>query len=126
MKSKETAAMSDKAIKTSLTDLAEYLLQYYSVNTHFDTDTNILHAYVLKPGANTLLRLHLYFYYNTNGQVWYCVDTTGNADGCILEYGCPISKVPNQGTATETDYVDAQVAKDSIRTVIDSFFFDIE
>lgn len=125
MNSKEIAALSEKAIEASLTDLAEYLLQYYSVNTHFDRATNVLHAYVLKPGVATPLRLHLYFYYNLDGQVWYCVDTTGNGGGRILEYGCPISEAPNPDTYTETDYADAQIAKDSIRVIIDSFF-DVE
>lgn len=125
MNPKEVAALSDRAIETSLTDLVEYLLQYYSVNTHFDPDSSILHAYVLKPGANTYLRLHMYFYYDDNGAVWYCVDTTGNSGGCILEYGCTISDIPRPNVSDETDYVDAQVAKDSIRVVIDSFF-DVE
>lgn len=125
MNPREVAALSNKAIETGLTDLAAYLLKDYSVNTHFDRATNVLHAYVLNLDANTFLRLHLYFYYNLDGQVWYCVDTTGNGSGCILEYGCPISEVPNQDTATETDYMDAQIAKDSICTVINSFFDDL-
>lgn len=74
------------------------------------------------PGAATPLRLHAYFYYNVDGDVWYCVDTTGAVNGVMLEYGCSISEVPNPDTATEGDYVDAQIAKDSIARVIDSYF----
>lgn len=123
MNSKEIAALSDKAIEASLTDLVDYLLlQRYNVNKHFDRATNVLHTYVLKPGVNTRLMLHMYFYHNVNGDVWYCVDGTANGDGFIVEYGCSINEAPNPDTATEDDYAAAQIAKDSIRVVIDSFF----
>lgn len=125
MAHREIASLSEKEIETKLKSLVVYLLlPHYSVNNHFDHATNVLHTYVLKPGANTRLMLHLYFYYNVDGHVWYCIDATGNGDGLILEYGCPIDEVPNKETATEEDYVAAQIARDSISTVIDSFFID--
>lgn len=122
MNPREITSLSVKAIETGLTDLAAYLLKDYSTNLHFDNVSSCLHAYVLKPDAATPLRLHVYFYYNVDGEVWYCIDTTGAANGAMLEYGCSISEVPNQDTATESDYVDAQIAKDSIERVIDSYF----
>lgn len=117
MNPREVTSLSVKAIETGLTDLASYLLKGYNFDLHFDHVSSALHAYVVKPGAATPLKLHLYFYYNVDGNAWYCVDA-----GIILEYGCSISEVPNPDTATETDYVDAQIAKDSIERVIDSYF----
>ena len=117
MNPREVTSLSVKTIETELTDLASYLLKGYNFDLHFDHVSSALHAYVVKPGAATPLKLHLYFYYNVDGNAWYCVDA-----GIILEYGCSISEVPNPDTATETDYVDAQIAKDSIERVIDSYF----
>lgn len=123
MKRQEIASLSEKEIQTRLTDLVVYLLlPQYSINKHFDRATNVLHTYVLKPGANTCLWLHLQFYYNVDGHVWYCVDSIANGERLLLEYGCSIDEVPNPDTATEDDYASAQVARDSISAVIDSFF----